>query len=144
MMAKSEGNRHGRHCLSGQADGGLREMGWTVNSKHESNEVWVPDSAHADSPWSKLEVREAAEYAIDRATIAERFGYGYLDSAQSDPAADTTAYQPNYSHARNYDPAKAKQLLTQAGYRKASRPPLSNGQGLTNKSRSWKRHISRR
>ena len=76
----------------------------------------MPDSAHADSPWSKLEVREAAEYAVDRATIAEKFGYGYLKAPNQIPPRDTTAYDANYALARNYDPAKAKQLLAQAGY----------------------------
>jgi ABC-type transport system substrate-binding protein len=91
-------------------------MGWTVLRSHESNEVWVPDSKHPTSPWSKLEVREAAEYAIDRATIAKQFGFGYMTVPDQVPPADTTAYQANYSLARNYDPAKAKQLLAQAGY----------------------------
>jgi ABC-type transport system substrate-binding protein len=61
-------------------------------------------------------VREAAEYAVDRATIAQKFGYGYLQPPDQIPPRDSTAYDPNYALARNYDPAKAKQLLTQAGY----------------------------
>jgi ABC-type transport system substrate-binding protein len=91
-------------------------LGWRVNRSYNSNDVWVPDSAHEDSPWSKLEVREAAEYAVDRATIAEKFGYGYLEAPNQIPPRDTTAYDANYPLARNYDPAKAKELLTQAGY----------------------------
>jgi peptide/nickel transport system substrate-binding protein len=93
-----------------------KDMGWTVHRSYESNEVWVPDSAHEDSPWSKLEVREAAEYAVDRATIAEKFGYGYFEAPNQIPPLDTTAYDPDYALARDYDPAKAKELLTQAGY----------------------------
>jgi ABC-type transport system substrate-binding protein len=76
----------------------------------------VPDSAHKDSPWSKLEVREAAEYAVDRVTIAKEFGYGYLKAPLQIPARQTTAYDANYALGRSYDPAKAKQLLAQAGY----------------------------
>ena len=76
----------------------------------------MPDSAHQDSPWSKLEVREAAEYAIDRATIAQKFGYGWLEAPNQIPPRGTTAYDANYALARNYDPAKAKELLAQAGY----------------------------
>jgi ABC-type transport system substrate-binding protein len=93
-----------------------KNEGWRVNTRADANEVWVPDSAHQDSPWSKLEVREAAEYAVDRVTIAQKFGYGYLQAPNQIPPRDTTAYDANYALARNYDPAKAKQLLAQAGY----------------------------
>jgi ABC-type transport system substrate-binding protein len=92
------------------------KIGWRVNAVYDANEVWVPDSAHADSPWSKLEVREAAEYAVDRAAIAQKYGYGYLQPPNQIPPRSTTAFDANYALARNYDPAKAKQLLAQAGY----------------------------
>jgi ABC-type transport system substrate-binding protein len=91
-------------------------IGWRTNVVYDSTEVLVPDSAHEDSPWSKLEVREAAEYAIDRVTIAEKFGYGYLQAPTQIPPRNTTAYDANYALGRNYDPAKARELLTQAGY----------------------------
>ena len=93
-----------------------KDLGWRINASYDANEVWVPDSAHEDSPWSKLEVREAAEYAVDRVTIAEKFGYGYLQAPNQIPPRDTTAYDANYALGRNYDPAKAKELLAQAGY----------------------------
>ena len=91
-------------------------LGWRANTRYDANEVWCPDSAHPDSPWSKLEVRQAAEYAVDRATIAKKFGYGYLEAPNQIPPRDTTAYDANYALGRNYDPAKAKELLAQAGY----------------------------
>jgi ABC-type transport system substrate-binding protein len=93
-----------------------KDMGWTVHRSYESNEVWVPDSAHEDSPWSKLEVREAAEYAVDRVTIAEKFGYGYFQAPNQIPPRDATAYDPDFALGRNYDPQEAKELLAQAGY----------------------------
>ena len=95
---------------------GYKDMGWLTHALYDANEVWVPDSAHADSPWSKLEVREAAEYAVDRAAIAQKFGYGFLQPVNQIPPRDSTAYNANFALARNYDPAKAKQLLAQAGY----------------------------
>jgi len=93
-----------------------KDIGWLTRDRYDANEIWVPDSAHADSPWSKLEVREAAEYAVDRATIAEKFGYGYLQAPNQIPPRGTTAYDADFALARNYDPAKAKELLAQAGY----------------------------
>ena len=93
-----------------------KNLGWRTNSSNDVNEVWVPDSAHADSPWSKLEVREAAEYAVDRATIAKTYGDGYLQAPNQIPPRAATAHDANYTLGRSYDPAKAKQLLAQAGY----------------------------
>ena len=95
---------------------GYKDMGWLTHTLFDANEMWVPDSAHADSPWSKQEVREAAEYAVDRAALAKKFGYGYLQAPNQIPPRDTTAYDANFALARNYDPEKAKQLLAQAGY----------------------------
>ncbi len=75
----------------------------------------VPDSANADSPWSKLKVREAAEYAIDKEAIAKKLGGpGAIAQYQWGPIG-TYAYIPDLP-ARKYDPVKAKQLLAEAGY----------------------------
>jgi ABC-type transport system substrate-binding protein len=116
MMAKAGEIDMNITVSPGKPMADYKDLGWRVNRSYESNEVWVPDSAHADSPWSKLEVREAAEYAVDRAAIAEKYGYGYLQPPNQIPPRDTTAYDANYALARNYDPAKAKELLAQAGY----------------------------
>ena len=76
MMAKAGEVDMIVSTFSGKEMADYKDLGWRVNHSYNSNDVWVPDSAHPDSPWSKLEVREAAEYAVDRATIAEKFGYG--------------------------------------------------------------------
>ena len=116
MMAKA-GELDMIYSISpGKQMADYKKLGWRTNPTYDANEVWVPDSAHEDSPWSKLEVREAAEYAVDRVTIAEKFGYGYLEAPNQIPPRDTTAYDANYALARNYDPEKAKELLAQAGY----------------------------
>ena len=74
----------------------------------------VPDSANPDSPWSNLKVREAAQYAINTQSIANNvFGEGTLGATQAAAPKD-----PFYVSGldRPYNPAKAKELLTQAGY----------------------------
>ena len=116
MMAKSGEVDMIVNTFSGKQLTDYKDLGWRTNFFYDANEVWAPDSAHPDSPWSKLEVRQAAEYAVDRATIAEKFGYGFLQAPNQIPPRSTTAYDPNYSLGRNYDPAKAKELLAQAGY----------------------------
>jgi peptide/nickel transport system substrate-binding protein len=115
MMAKA-GEIDMLAVSPGQGMANYEKLGWRVHARYDANMVWVPDSAHQDSPWSKLEVREAAEYAVDRVTIAEKFGFGYLQAPNQIPPRDTTAYDANFALARNYDPEKAKQLLAQAGY----------------------------
>ncbi len=75
-----------------------------------------PDSLNADSPWSNAKVRQAAEYAIDKESLAKTFGYGYNQAAYQMVSSSSPAYDPNFSKARKYDVAKAKQLMTEAGY----------------------------
>jgi ABC-type transport system substrate-binding protein len=75
----------------------------------------VPDSANADSPWSNLKVREAAEYAIDKEAIARELGGPTAVPQYQWGPEGTYAYVPDLP-ARKYDPEKAKQLLAEAGY----------------------------
>ena len=75
----------------------------------------IPDTADTDSPWSKPLVREAVEYALDKETIVKAFGYGFWQPAYQVPDHNNLAYDPAIQ-PRQYDVAKAKQLLTEAGY----------------------------
>jgi len=75
---------------------------------------FIPDSKHTNSPFSNIKVRQAISYAIDRKSIAATLGKGMWEVANQPAAAwqfghiDTDAYA--------YNPAKAKQLLAEAGY----------------------------
>jgi peptide/nickel transport system substrate-binding protein len=72
----------------------------------------VPSSKIANSPWAKKEVRQALDYAIDREQICKAIGNGYWT-----PQYSMHVYsQPTDFKARTFDPAKAKQLLAAAGY----------------------------
>jgi peptide/nickel transport system substrate-binding protein len=62
----------------------------------------VPDSKHADSPFSDLNVRLAVEYAIDREALAESFGFGF----------DQAAYQLASPAVAAYDSALAKRMFS--------------------------------
>ena len=93
----------------------LKADGAQIISKVGGVTLLAPDSANADSPWSNLKVRMAAEYAIDKEALVGAFGYGYWQSAYQLPSPSTKAYDPAFT-GRKFDLAKAKQLLTEAGY----------------------------
>jgi peptide/nickel transport system substrate-binding protein len=73
------------------------------------------DSKHPDSPWAKIQVRQAAAYAIDSAQFAKTLGYGYWVPTNQFSVPGRSDYNPDVI-GYPYNPAKAKQLLTDAGY----------------------------
>jgi len=77
--------------------------------------VLVPSSGNPNSPWAKQQVREAAEYAIDKKGITDTVLYGYATPLTQICISNQLPYDPSYQ-GRGYDPAKARQLLTAAGY----------------------------
>jgi peptide/nickel transport system substrate-binding protein len=79
------------------------------------NMYLVPDSVNTDSPWSKLDVRQALEYAIDKQAIVDTFGFGFWYPVYQPNVPSQFGYVPDLA-PRKYDPAKAKQLLAKAGY----------------------------
>ena len=62
------------------------------------------------------QVRQALAYAIDRKTIIERVMYGLAEPTYSAYGPNCWCYNPDVPH-RDYDPAKAKEMLDQAGWR---------------------------
>ncbi len=70
------------------------------------------------APFQKEEVRLAVHHAIDKKTLVEKvlLGFGIPSSSTEGPLYD--AYDPGIAFA--YDPARARQLLQQAGYTPAS------------------------
>jgi len=73
-----------------------------------------PKRYNAANPWIKREVRQALNYAVDKEAIAKNIFKG--EAVPTGAEAPVTAWLniPPYP----YDPAKAKQLLAQAGYPK--------------------------
>jgi peptide/nickel transport system substrate-binding protein len=93
----------------------LKQKGYTVQSCPTSMYVLWPSSKNVDSPWAKLAVRQAAEYAIDKQTIVKTYGYGFSDAQYETAIPERSSYVPGLQ-PRTFDPAKAKQLLSDAGY----------------------------
>lgn len=109
---------------TGKATSDYQKAGMNVKTLLNLTEVLIPDSANPGSPWSVKEVREAAEYAIDRESIAKMFGYGQWEAPYQLPPRATKVYNPDFQFARKYDPEKAKQLLAQAGHAKGFKTTL--------------------
>lgn len=63
----------------------------------------------------KLQVRRALNMAVDRAAIAKSLGAGFTPSEQVAPEGNE-AFDPALDKVYPYDPAKAKQMLAEAGY----------------------------
>ena len=95
---------------------GYEELGFTVFMIPEAIWVFCPDTANPDSPWANQKVREAVEYAIDRGAMAKTLGYGYLEAPYQIAPRSSVAFNPDFPYKRGYDPDKARQLLTEAGY----------------------------
>jgi peptide/nickel transport system substrate-binding protein len=100
---------------SGRIATDLQAAGFKITKYQAGATVLVPDSGNADSPWSNLKVRQAAEYAIDKDSIVKAFGYGYWKSADQMNSPANMAYDTTIE-GRKFDVAKAKQLLSEAGY----------------------------
>ena len=94
----------------------LQQTGlYTMKTAPGGTFVLVPDSNVATQPWSNVNVRFAASYALDRDSLAKALGFGFLNVAyQIYPGfADTHI---NGLIPTTFNQAKAKDLLTQAGY----------------------------
>lgn len=95
----------------------LKQEGHTVGMPSTLAFVFSisPDSANPDSPFANQKVREALEYAIDKNGMTAGLGKGTQYPAYQLAAPKDAWYIKGYPE-RKYDPAKAKQLLAEAGY----------------------------
>lgn len=100
---------------NGRTANELKAAGFEIITYQAGATVLVPDSANADSPWSNLKVRQAAEYAIDKDSMVNALGYGYWKPANQLNSPANMAYNTAIE-GRKFDVAKAKQLLSEAGY----------------------------
>jgi peptide/nickel transport system substrate-binding protein len=67
-------------------------------------------------PFDQVEVRQAMNYGIDKAAILKTLYYDVFQVAGSPISPATFGYDPSIENIYTYDPAKAQQLLDQAGW----------------------------
>jgi ABC-type transport system substrate-binding protein len=75
----------------------------------------IPDSASKGSVWADVKMRQALCYAIDEKTLADVFGKGFYETANQWGSKSAYTFNPDVQ-GYPYNPAKAKQLLKEAGY----------------------------
>ncbi|MFC1864024.1 ABC transporter substrate-binding protein, partial [Thermodesulfobacteriota bacterium] len=92
----------------------LQQKGFEIIKGYISIYCLMPDSKNTDSVFSDIRVREALDYAIDRDSLVKSLGFGFWSPTYQFALPGTTAYVEGLK--RPYNPAKAKQLLADAGY----------------------------
>jgi peptide/nickel transport system substrate-binding protein len=117
---------------NGRIANDLQALGYKTVSQSLGPNVLIPDSSTPDSPWNNLKVRQAAEYAIDKESIAKTFGSGWWTPAYQFSTPNSKAYDASLT-PRKYDVAKARQLLTDAGYPNGFKTNLIAGPFLLNR-----------
>jgi ABC-type transport system substrate-binding protein len=93
----------------------MKAQGFVVVQDYGGSDFLMFDTMNPDSITNDQRIREAIEYAINKDEMIESLGYGYwLKTNQWSPPTNPS-FNPNLA-SRDYDPAKAKALLAEAGY----------------------------
>ncbi len=91
---------------------------WIVNIKLSNLTSESPRGKWLDGPWQDVRVRQAMNYAVDMQTIIDTILMGYGRIAGYPVVPEAPGYNPETGGDNwyPYDPAKAKELLAEAGY----------------------------
>jgi ABC-type transport system substrate-binding protein len=114
-MAFEKGDADILMQITEQIANDLKNKGFVIRAMAGSSWFLISDSKNADSPFSNPKVREAVDYAIDKVSLTKAVGYGLLYPSYQLAPPEIVGYNPDLK-PRLYDPAKAKQLLKEAGY----------------------------
>ncbi len=85
---------------------------------NQKNSIWtVYLNLSRSQNVGNLKVRQAMNYAVDRAALAEALTYGSSVPTAQLFAPTAPAFDPDLEKHYTFDPAKAKQLLAEAGFK---------------------------
>jgi peptide/nickel transport system substrate-binding protein len=115
VMAMEAGQGDVTHSRDAKTMYDLKQAGFNVLQDYMGMEAMNFNSRDEDSPFRDARVRQAFEYAINKEPIIKALGYGYWEVAYQFPVQGMTGYLSDIV-PRSYNPDKAKQLLTEAGY----------------------------
>jgi peptide/nickel transport system substrate-binding protein len=119
LVMLKRGDVDGAYALSGEIGEEVRRTpGLTLRPTPFTSTHWIlfADQFESGSPWHDRRVRLAATQAVDRQAInqAESLGFSKITGSIIPTSFDYYWQPPVYP----YDPARAKQLLAEAGYPK--------------------------
>ena len=101
----------------------MEQMGFKVNWGPGLLMALLPNSSDPASPYADRRVREALEYAVNRPALAKMIGHGKYEPLTQLAGKAFPGYVPDYD-PRPYNPAKARQLLAEAGYSQGFRTEI--------------------
>jgi peptide/nickel transport system substrate-binding protein len=108
----------------------LRAKGFTVIAPYPQVLIELtPDSVNKDSALANKKVREALEHATNREAIAKAMGYGSWTALNQWCDRRWVGFNSDIA-GREYNPAKARQLLSEAGYAKGFKTKIIVEQGV--------------
>jgi peptide/nickel transport system substrate-binding protein len=115
LMAGQADMYRGTSAANAKMSFDLAAKGFRVDTAPGSATVLYGDSKNANSIFANIKVRQALEYAVDKAAICKALGYGYWQTVNQGVPKGVAAYNPDVQ-THEYNPTKAKQLLADAGY----------------------------
>jgi peptide/nickel transport system substrate-binding protein len=94
----------------------LASKGYKIEKRPGPMMCLLPDSIHPASPFANIKVRQAIAYSADTQAMAKSIGFGYWEPTNQLAASYQFGRIDASQVPYKYDPAKAKQLLIDAGY----------------------------
>jgi len=101
--------------IEGRQINEAKTAGFTVQI-NEKNSTWEVQANFSRGNVGKLKVRQAIMHAIDRQALSDALGFGASQPTVQFFASSSPAYLKELESLYPFDQAKARKLLTEAGY----------------------------
>jgi peptide/nickel transport system substrate-binding protein len=112
--AMASGEFHVMSIQTPQEMAKMQAEGFNIFTYAAGTQCFMPDN-NPDSHFADLRVRQAIEYAIDKNAIVKATGFGFNTVNNQLVNGPSACWNPNIV-SKPYDTAKARQLITEAGY----------------------------